>query len=89
MAALSSSAGASDGAVLELVGPALRGKTKWLGAAMVDGTLLGIPGHATGVLRVDPRLDRVSGIGEGACNKRGINTFKWLRGVTGCLGLKC
>ncbi len=82
MAALSSSAGASDGAVLELVGPALRGKTKWLGAAMVDGTLLGIPGHATGVLRVDPRLDRVSCIGEGACNKRGINTFKWLRGVT-------
>ena len=71
----------NNDARLQLVGPALKGKTKWLGAALVDGTLMGIPGHATSILRIDPRLDRVSVLGEGCVNKRGVNRFKWLRGV--------
>ncbi|KAH8073913.1 hypothetical protein JL721_2465 [Aureococcus anophagefferens] len=62
----------NNDARLQLVGPALKGKTKWLGAALVDGTLLGIPGHATSILRIDPRLDRVSVLGEGCVNKRGV-----------------
>ena len=50
----------SDGDSLQFVGPLLLGQTKWLGAAVMrDGSLVGMPGHARQVLRIDPRMHRV------------------------------
>ena len=65
-----------DSEACELVGPTLLGQRKWLGAAVVGGGIFGVPGHAQSVLAIDPRLDRVTTLGEGAVNKRGINRFK-------------
>ena len=54
----------SDGDDLQFIGPLLLGQTKWLGAAVMrDGSLVGVPGHARQVLRVDPRLHRVTLLG--------------------------
>ncbi|CAH0368352.1 unnamed protein product [Pelagomonas calceolata] len=77
---------ASDGDDLQFIGPLLLGQTKWLGAAMMrDGSLVGVPGHARQVLRVDPRLHRVTLLGRSRgqdVNRNGRNVFKWLRGVS-------
>ncbi|KAJ8602461.1 hypothetical protein CTAYLR_001299 [Chrysophaeum taylorii] len=84
---------------LEYVGPEVLGRQKWLGAAAsrADGVLWAIPGHAGGVLRIDPYESIVPGGGdgvsvvEGKVNRGGINRYKWLRGVSradgSCLGL--
>lgn len=76
----------SDGDSLQFVGPLLLGQTKWLGAAVMrDGSLVGMPGHARQVLRIDPRMHRVTVLGRsrgGDVNRNGHNRFKWLRGVT-------
>ena len=75
---------ASDGDDLQFIGPLLLGQTKWLGAAVMrDGSLVGVPGHARQVLRVDPRLHRVTLLGRSRgqdVNRNGRNVFKWLRG---------
>ena len=77
---------ASDGDDLQFIGPLLLGQTKWLGAAVMrDGSLVGVPGHARQVLRVDPRLHRVTLLGRSRgqdVNRNGRNVFKWLRGVS-------
>ena len=77
---------ASDGDDLQFIGPLLLGQTKWLGAAVMrDGSLVGVPGHARQVLRVDPRLPRVTLLGRSRgqdVNRNGRNVFKWLRGVS-------
>ena len=76
----------SDGEDLQFIGPLLLGQTKWLGAAVMrDGSLVGVPGHARQVLRVDPRLHRVTLLGRSRgqdVNRNGRNVFKWLRGVS-------
>ena len=84
---------------MRLIGPLMLGKAKWLGAAEVRGSFVGMPGHAQAILRIDPRLDRATLVGRGReanehgllggndLNRHGINRFKWLRGVT--VGASC
>ena len=63
------------------------GRRKWLGACNHEGEIFGIPGHAHGVLRIEPRSERVEcDLGDEGplhgLNLDGVNKFKWLRGVS-------
>jgi hypothetical protein len=68
---------AECGTSLQLLGPALPGRDKYLGGELVDGKIYAIPGHARQVLRIDTQSGAVDHIGPIFEGK-----YKWLRSVS-------
>jgi len=72
--------------IITIFGGPLIGQDKWLGGALSqDGTVYGIPGSASNVLKIVPNTGEVSLLGQlrGPFMKSSIpaNKFKWLRGI--------
>jgi hypothetical protein len=83
-------AAADDAAVygvdISLIGGPFEGIDKWLGGELgADGNIYGVPGSAKSVVKVDPRTDIVTEVGDvrGKDYPSSIKggKFKWLRGA--------
>eukprot|EP00747_Dinoflagellata_sp_TGD_P033137 gnl/TRDRNA2_/TRDRNA2_136413_c0_seq1.p1 gnl/TRDRNA2_/TRDRNA2_136413_c0~~gnl/TRDRNA2_/TRDRNA2_136413_c0_seq1.p1 ORF type:complete len:535 (+),score=71.31 gnl/TRDRNA2_/TRDRNA2_136413_c0_seq1:69-1673(+) len=72
------------GASATLIGGPFKGVDKWLGGELAaDGNIYGVPGSAKAVLKIDPRKNTATEIGDlrGAKSSIKAGKFKWLRGA--------
>jgi hypothetical protein len=77
------------GASVELIGGPFYGEDMWLGGELgADGNIYGVPGTAKTVVKIDPRTDVVSEVGNLVVVPGAIrgNRFKWLRGARAANG---
>jgi hypothetical protein len=77
------------GASVDLIGGPFIGEDMWLGGELgADGNIYGVPGTAKSVVKVDPRTDEVSQVGDLVVVPGAIrgNRFKWLRGARAANG---
>jgi hypothetical protein len=77
------------GASVELLGGPFIGEDMWLGGELAaDGNIYGVPGTAKTVVKIDPRTDEVSEVGDLVVVPGAIrgNRFKWLRGARAANG---
>jgi hypothetical protein len=77
------------GASVDLIGGPFIGEDMWLGGELgADGNIYGVPGTAKSVVKVDPRTDEVTEVGDLVVVPGAIrgNRFKWLRGARAANG---